>query len=69
MPDTCADFLSSVGGMTENWELKALERRVDTLEQSRERWSYLLGAVLWTLYVVALTTLIVLSATGTLHHH
>ncbi len=34
-----------------------------------ERWGYLTGAVLWTLYVVAMTTYVVLAATGNLHHH
>jgi hypothetical protein len=66
--------------MAEEWELKALERRVDSLENDRERareekdrrWNRradLMLALLWTFYVAALTTMIVLAATGHLHHH
>src|ERR1700761_9271224 len=91
MPTTRADFFPSLDRMTENWELKALERRLDSIEkglerdrekareekdQSREerrrrseRWTYVSGAVCWTIYVVAMTTYVVLAATGNLHHH
>ena len=66
--------------MAEDWELKQLERRVDSLEKGLERareeeqrrWNRRMGlaaAVYWTFYVVALTTWVVLAATGHLHHH
>ena len=66
--------------MAEEWELKELGRRIDSLERDRDRaqeekdrrWNqranFYVG-VLWTLYVAALTTMIVLGATGHLHHH
>ncbi|HEY5333983.1 MAG TPA: hypothetical protein VIJ21_10595 [Solirubrobacterales bacterium] len=77
--------------MAEDWELKQLERRVDSLEKGLERervraqeerdtareekvrrrnlrWNLSMVA-LWTVYVAAITTCIVLAATGHLHHH
>jgi hypothetical protein len=59
--------------VAENWELKDLERRVGALEEQNHRrarrqlWWF--SAIAWTVYVIALTTMIVLAATGTLHHH
>jgi hypothetical protein len=38
-------------------------------QRRSERWAYLTGAAFWTLYVVAMTTYVVLAATGNLHHH
>jgi hypothetical protein len=77
--------------MAENWELKSLERRVDSLERSmesdrkraeeeknkawtdkwrrQERRMDISTAMFWTIYVAAITTFIVLAATGHLHHH
>jgi hypothetical protein len=70
--------------MAEEWELKQLERRVDSIEKGlreekdraqKEKWRRtdlrmnVLLAVFWTLYVAALTTMIVLAASGHLHHH
>jgi hypothetical protein len=66
--------------MTDIWELKALERRVESLERGRDeereerrllrdRRSAMYLAVFWTLYVIGLTTMIVLAATGVIHHH
>lgn len=70
--------------MAEEWKLERLERKIDLLreqfrdaerrsqEEKRERadrinsWFY---RIVWTIYVVALTTMIVLAATGDLHHH
>jgi hypothetical protein len=77
--------------MADDWELKASERRIESLErgskrdrerareekdQAREekrrrseRWTYISAAAFWTLYVIAMTTYVVLAATGNLHHH
>lgn len=91
MPTTRADFFPSFDGMADDWELKALERRIESLErgserdrervreekdqaredkrQRSERWGYVSAAAFWTLYVIAMTTYVVLAATGNLHHH
>ena len=77
--------------MVEDWKLKSVERRIDSLEKSIERdrnsdreekdkvraekWRRqerrmdVAMAILWTAYVAAMTTCIVLAATGQLHHH
>jgi hypothetical protein len=59
--------------MAEEWELKELKRRLEALENENSRRSERLNrwitAIMWTLYVVALTTYVVLGATGNLHHH
>jgi hypothetical protein len=59
--------------MEENWELRSLERRVSELEKENHRRSqrltWWITSVLWTLYVVALTLLVVLAAVGIIHHH
>jgi hypothetical protein len=84
--------------MVEESELKAVERRIDSLEKSIERdrerarkereesraekdkirakkWRRqdrrmdISVAIYWTVYVAAVTTFIVLAATGHLHHH
>lgn len=77
--------------MAENWEIRGLERRIDSLERDLERerkrtedekrqaqekkWrrserrNDVAMAVFLTLYVAAMTTYIVLAATGHLHHH
>jgi hypothetical protein len=70
--------------MAEEWELKELGRRIDSLqrdlERDRERAEAeknrnrelrvrFLGIALWTFYVVAMTAYVVLAATGNLHHH
>lgn len=59
--------------MAEEWELQSLERRIEALEKKNERRSerrdWWLSHVAWTLYVAALTALIVLAAAGVLHHH
>ena len=59
--------------MAEDWKFTSLERRIDELERENRRrserlFSWLMWAY-WTFYLVALTTYVVLSATGTLHHH
>jgi uncharacterized membrane protein YhaH (DUF805 family) len=59
--------------MAEDWELKSLERRIETLEKSdkrrKERLEWWIWHLCWTFLAVALTTMIVLGATGHLHHH
>jgi hypothetical protein len=59
--------------MAEEWELKNLERRIAALETSderrKERLSWFLWSLFWTIYAVGLTTMIVLAATGSIHHH
>jgi hypothetical protein len=66
--------------MVEDWELKSVERRIESLEKSVERdreeerrkskvRSDRINSILWTLYVVALTTIVVLAVSGKLHHH
>jgi hypothetical protein len=37
MPTTRADFFPSLDRMAEDWELKALERRIESLERDSER--------------------------------
>jgi hypothetical protein len=51
---------------------RAREEKDQAREDKRrrsERWSYVSAAVFWTLYVIAMTTYVVLAATGNLHHH
>ena len=70
--------------MAEEWRLEGLERRIDGLqkqvdeakdnarkekEERSDRNQRRCLAVVWTFYVVALTTMVVLGATGHLHHH
>ena len=59
--------------MAEDWELRSLERRIEKLERDGDRRSerryWWFWHIAWTLYIVALTTMIVLAATGRLHHH
>jgi len=84
--------------MVENWEMRELGRRIDSLERGferereraqeerdrarkerdriqaearsrRDRRQELVMKVMWTLYVAAMTTYIVLAVTGKLHHH
>jgi hypothetical protein len=66
--------------MAENWEIEALGRRIDSIEREQERVKeetqrrrdqrrqFELVAM-WTLFVIAMTTYVVLAATGNLHHH
>jgi hypothetical protein len=70
--------------MAEEWELKSLERRIDSLQkqvddaelrsreerrQRSDRLNWWFATIAWTLYVIAMTTCVVLGATGQLHHH
>jgi len=70
--------------MAEEWKLERLESKIDSLQeqfrdaeqrsleekrQRQVRISSWFERILWTLYVIALTTMIVLAATGQLHHH
>lgn len=74
------DFFPSLDRMVEDWELKELGRRIDFLEREwtraeeekqrrSERRSDLTMAAMWTLYVAALTAMIVLGVMGVIHHH
>ena len=91
MPTTRAEFFPSLDRMVEAWELKALERLIESLERGSERdrervreekdqaredkrrrserLSFVSAAVFWTLYVIAMTTYVVLAATDNLPHH
>lgn len=63
--------------MAEDWELKSLERRIDSLEEKwrdaeekkrrRELWWF--EKIWWTYIVALVTATITLVATGALHHH
>jgi ferric-dicitrate binding protein FerR (iron transport regulator) len=70
--------------MAEEWKFERLERQIDSLQKqfddaerrSREekqrrleRQTWWFGAIYWTVFVAAMTTYIVLRATGHLHHH
>jgi hypothetical protein len=77
---TCHTFFPSLDDMAENWEIEALGRRIDSIEREQERVKeetqrrrdqrrqFELVAM-WTLFVIAMTTYVVLAATGNLHHH
>jgi hypothetical protein len=63
--------------MAEDWELKSLERRIDTLEEKgrdaeerkRRRELWWVEKIWWTYIVALVTATITLVATGALHHH
>jgi len=44
-------------------------RTEEEKRQRSERRSRMTGVALWTLYVIAMTTYVVLAVTGNLHHH
>jgi hypothetical protein len=72
-----ANFSPSVETMTEDWELKSLERRVDSLEgrwkdaeESRRRRQVWWGTMIWWTYIVVIVTVtITLVVAAGLNHH
>jgi hypothetical protein len=64
--------IGSLEASLERDRKRAQEEKEKAREEERsrsKRRSDLIESVLWTLYVAALTTMVVLAATGQLHHH
>jgi hypothetical protein len=63
--------------MAEDWKLKSLERRIDSLEEKwrdaeerkRRRELWWVEKIWWTYIVALVTATITLVATSALHHH